>query len=150
MCIHSEIKIHIESKQNPVLNDPNTNPEMYLKWGENNIQNFKDLILNNQNLLNDITSSIEISDTDQVVEQFTSFIKDHAFKVFGKTRYQHDSKQKQYNKKQWFNHECYNARSKYKKSRNAYLKNKTDEKKNRHIFITYKNKYNKIKKTSKK
>ena len=111
---HCGIKVHIESKQIPVLNNVMTNSETYLKWDENNIQNFKDLISNNQNLLNDITSSIEVNDTNQVVEQFTNFIKDHAFTVFGKTRNQTNSKLKNnFNKKQWFNNECYNARSQF-------------------------------------
>ena len=78
------IKIHIKSKQNQISSNSNMDSEMYFKWDEINIQSFKDLISNNQNLINDITSSIETSDTDQVVEQFTSIIKDHAFNIFGK------------------------------------------------------------------
>ena len=89
--------------------------------------------------------NINNSPIEESVSGFTTFMQENAFSVFGKRRSQTRAPNAngQTSNTKWFNAECYNHRKDYKKARNLFLRNKSNE--NRQNFIHKKRTYNKTK-----
>ena len=125
--------------------------EGYLAWDDPRAHEVQLKILNNINTLHRFTDDIN-SNTytiDQSVQTFTTFIRDHAFNVFGKTRGRAKGLKKRNlkNTSKWFNSECYVARKEYNKSRNSFIPNKSTQ--NKLDFFEKKRIYNRITRTHK-
>ena len=69
--------------------------------------------MNNIPRLNHVTACINNSTVDDTTHLFTSFMQDHAFKVFGKEKKDNPS-QPHTPRKQLFNKECFDARKELK------------------------------------
>jgi hypothetical protein len=125
-----------------------TSNKQYIKWDPANVDDFLNRLVEQH--LQNVISLIENEETniDNVVKKFVDIIRKHSFDVFGKTKTLHNKTKPNCNKQKWFNHECFNARKQYKIDRNKFLrKKKTLE--NKHIFLSAKSNYNKIKNKAK-
>lgn len=74
---------------------------------------------------------------DIITSSFTNILNDCATKVFGRSSKQQNEHKLLYtksNKKRWFNSACHEARSKFKKCRNKFIKDKQNVEKKGRIF----------------
>ena len=120
--------------------------ELFLSWDSSRTTTFQESLMNDTQRLNHVTACINNSTIDDTIHLFTSFMQDHAFKVFGKGKKNSPSRP-QTPRKQWFNKECFDARKEFNRARNIFLKNRNDE--TRKEFLNKKNKYTKIKRKNK-
>ena len=146
---HCALHFCIERRKR--LSVPTTNPaqELYLAWDDLHIDTFRNKLLDNINTLHRLADNINNSPIEESVSGFTTFMQENAFSVFGKRCSQtraHNANGQTSNTK-WFNAECYNHRKDYKKARNLFLRNKSNE--NRQNFIHKKRTYNKTKRKCK-
>jgi hypothetical protein len=149
---HSALTIHIERKPTPTRpRDAESSPEQRIKWDDSRINLFRAGLLNKRIEFDTLTNTVNYQNIDNTVTLFTNLINENAMKVFGCTknyRHNYNTGNKQANKKaKWFDQSCYNARKEFKKKRNLFMRNKTDE--NRKQFIDEKKKYNRLKKLKK-
>jgi hypothetical protein len=149
---HSALTIHIERKPTPTRpRDAESSPEQRIKWDDSRINLFRAGLLNKRIEFDTLTNTVNYQNIDNTVTLFTNLINENAMKVFGCTknyRHNYNTGNKQANKKaKWFDQTCYNARKEFKKKRNLFMRNKTDE--NRKQFIDEKKKYNRLKKLKK-
>ena len=96
-----------------------------------------------------LTMDINNEPVDDVVKNFTQFLHDKAFDIFGKTYINRNSSS--YHKKQnkkWFDENCKNAKIEFTRARNAFNRNKNDQ--NRRNFTRSRTKYNRVKHKARK
>lgn len=118
-----------------------------LTWDENKIPLFRTKLLNiNENvqqLIRDVTSE----PVDHVVHTFSTLLSETAFEVFGTNRGGSIRGKMSKLKNKWFDAQCFEARKEFKRARNLFNRNKTDD--TRTSFVTARTHYNKIKKKAK-
>lgn len=113
-------------------------------WDNDKVNQFQSLLMTHNEYLETLMSDVKSEPIDNVVRNFTQFVHDKAFDVFGKT-YNNKKYHSIHNKinKKWFDANCQNAKREFKTARNFFNRNKTDQ--SRINFITARTKYNKIK-----
>jgi hypothetical protein len=101
-------------------------------------------LLTKSEALSLLTHSIDHCDSiDDITCRFTQKLKDCTHKVFKQKHYRKPL-HKQRKSSPWFNAECNNARISFKRTRNTFQRNKTND--NRRQFINARSHYNRIKK----
>ena len=116
------------------------------------IRDFHEKLSVNENTINRLTSEVDTVTIDESVRQFTNFMQENAFALFGKERNNkvnnNTANKIKCRKKKWFNKECYDTRKDFTHARNTFVRNKSDE--NKRIFLDKKRTYNKTKRKVKK
>lgn len=126
--------------------------EKFLKFDETKVLQFYESIASKREDLFNLTQKINDynENINTISQTFIDILSECSHTVFGKTRLTSNiSISKNLNKKQWFNAECYAARARFKKSRNAFVRNKTSDQL-RTEYVNAKKSYNKIKRAQKK
>ena len=128
-----------------------TDPEISRKmvWDNAKIDDFKMLLNNSMDGIHRLTTDINNEPVDDVVKNFTQFLHDKAFDIFGKTYTNRNSSS--YHKKQnkkWFDENCKNAKIEFTRARNVFNRNKNDQ--NRRNFTRSRTKYNRVKHKARK
>ena len=108
---------------------------------------FQNRLLENHDTLLLIENS-DMPINDKIIE-FSNFLSEHSNYVFGKKYTARNNKATKANKHSpWFNEGCKVAQKEFASARNTFLKHKTDE--NRHNFVKYRTKYNRVKTKARK
>ena len=137
---------HYNNKINSTSKDEHLNRKIV--WDKNKIGDFKNKLRNNQETMQRLTDDAHIEDVGHVVQDFTRFLHDTAFEVFGKTFT--DSSYTAQRKKvqnEWFDENCSKARQDFITARNNFNRLKTDE--SRLQFTRTRAQYNKVRRKAK-
>lgn len=129
--------------------------ETFLKWDETKITEFQQLLITEKNTFDSLTDKLLETNNNTINDTLDSFIntlRTCAHAIFGherkicpeKNNITHTHKRKQ----PWFNHECYNARNQYKRDRNAFLRDKSNNNL-KSAYLNSKSVYNRLKKIQK-
>ena len=113
-------------------------------WNNEKVANFKTLLINNNDRIQRLASDVASKPVDEVVNNFTQFLHDKAFEVFGKTYSNRNRPQGQKLNKEWFDDSCKNAKREFTSARNIFSRVKNDE--CRINFTRARTKYNRAKK----
>ena len=140
-CIE-RIKPPFESRDNIPADD------QFIAWDDSRADIFRRLLLDDSDTLLRLTDDVNNNSIDQTVELFTTYIQQHAFNVFGKRKKPAMNSSPSLKRNKWFNKECFDAKKEFHKTRNMFLRNKSNE--NKLNFLIKKREYNKIKKKRKK
>ena len=140
---HCPINIGITRKQIDIEPQCENNTQSeYINWNSERIDEFRGRLLDNINIINNLTAELSSCTVHTSIEQFTAFMQEHAFSIF--RRYRKNNKTKKNNEsKYWFNSECFKARKLFNVARNAYMRRKTTE--NKLCFLNKKRHYVRIK-----
>lgn len=105
--------------------------------------------MNNNEVLNRLTDSVNTESVDSVVNSFTSFMNENSEHVFGSMNFRADTNRtsKNYKQSEWFNNDCKIAKREFKTARNTFLRDKNDAK--RKVFVKTRTKYNRVKRLAK-
>jgi hypothetical protein len=117
-----------------------------LYWDSGGVPAYRELLLRKQDSLNHMQHSLAHLDVNEATNEFTNFMYDNAFSVFGKV-FKHKTETRR-QKSEWFDETCKHAKRDFSKARNGYLHNKSDD--NRCRFVSERTKYNKVKKRARK
>ena len=135
-----------KSRLSESMKHDETVQETKVFWDATKEQLFKNELIESHDTLLLIENS-ELSINDKVIE-FSKYLSEHSLQIFGHTYTAHknkgDTKRKQ---SPWFNENCKNAQKDFARTRNKFLKNKTDV--NRHAFVKHRTKYNRVKSKAK-
>ena len=116
-------------------------------WDTNKVAAFRSQLMNSNEAFQRLISDAPSEPIDHVVQNFTRFLHDNAFDIFGKTyNNKSDTERKKVNNV-WFDENCFEARRNFKTARNIFNREKTDE--SRINFIRSRTHYNRIKKKAK-
>ena len=113
-------------------------------WNNEKVADFKTLLINNNDHIQRLTSDVASEPVDDVVNNFTQFLHDKTFEVFGQTYSNRNRPQGQKLNKEWFNDSCKNAKREFTTARNIFNRVKNDE--SRINFTRARTKYNRAKK----
>ena len=117
-----------------------TSDEMTLR----EFYDFKNALINKSAHIDRLTSDIASEPVENVVRNFTQFLHDEAFEMFGKTTSNRKRPQGQKQNKEWFDDNCKNAKREFTNARNIFNRVKNDQ--SRMIFTRARTKYNHAKK----
>jgi len=150
---HSALNICIQRSKRSICEsrDPCIVSEDYLEWDETMTNVFRASLLDSSDTLLQISSDLNNISINESVQQFTQYIQDKAFSIFGKTRttkIASDSRPAHRNKKSWFNKDCIDARKQFNIARNLYTRNKSQE--NKVTFLNKRREYTNIKRKYKR
>jgi len=150
---HNGVHIILSRTREPnELPNYDTDTDWTLAWDDSLIRDFHEKLSLNENTIHRLTSDVDIVTVDESVRQFTIFMQENAFALFGKKRKNtakpYTAQKNTRRKNKWFNKECYDTRKEFTHARNIFLRSKTDE--NKHIFLAKKRLYNKTKRKVKK
>jgi hypothetical protein len=95
----------------------------FIRWDATKINEFHSILNTKQCDFHDILNRCNSDDINSLVISFTQVLNDCSHKVFGST---YKTKTNNYNKKPWFNSDCFTARKEFKKARNVFVKNKSN------------------------
>lgn len=150
---HSPIYFSITSNYFPhntlYVSTEDTFSQQKLIFNSDRVPIFRNQLLTYDCVLDQLTQQVNTGQIDTVVQSFTNYLYDSASSAFGKiwTGKGNRTHKRTTPKNPWFDEKCLNARNEFKRARNAFLKNKTDN--NRHVFISMRTKFNKIKRKAK-
>ena len=106
--------------------------------------------MNNNEVLNRLTNSVNTESIDSILSSFTTFMNENSEQVFGtkgcstaKNRNSHNS----FKQSEWFNSDCRTAKREFKTARNLFIRDKNDA--NRKRFVKTRTKYNRVKRQAK-
>ena len=113
-------------------------------WDNSKVDDFKNSLINKSAHIDRLTSDIASEPVEDEVRNFTQFLHDEAFEMFGKTTSNRKRPQGQKQNKEWFDDNCKNAKREFTNARNIFNRAKTDQ--SRMIFTRARTKYNHVKK----
>ena len=89
-------------------------------WDNAKVDDFKSSLSNETDYIGRLTTNVSIEPIDDIVKNFTNFLHDKAFDIFGKTYCINSNKPKHKNKsnKKWFDENCRNAKNDFTRARN--------------------------------
>ena len=138
-------KLHTKQCDNTHMQQETHAPNITRKivWDENKVAYFKERLANEHDVIQRLTNEVPTENIDRVIHDFTRFMHDNAFEVFGKT-YTDKSYTAQRNKphNDWFDENYYQARHDFKTARNAFNRSKTEE--SRLEFIRKRTRFNRV------
>ena len=79
--------------------------------------------MNNNERIHLLTDATRKGNIDHVVHEFTCFFKQNALNIFEKTHRIRKCK----SRNNWYSTECYNVKLAYKRERNSFYREKSDE-----------------------
>ena len=142
---HCAIFFTIERKNTMTESrDSTTTNEQYIAWDESRAEAFRQLLLDNNDTLLQLTTNLNDNSINQSIEAFTTYIQKHALSIFGREKKSFSTRNA---KNKWFDKKCYEAKRKFSKCRNVFLRHKNND--NKASFLKSKNEYNKIKRKTK-
>ena len=113
-------------------------------WDNEKAHDFKSPLTNKSDRIVQMTSEIGKEPLQTIVRNFTQFLHDEAFEIFGKTyisgKKPHDKK----TNKKWFDDNCKDAKREFTTARNIFNRTKNDH--SRINFTRARTKYNRVKK----
>ena len=112
-------------------------------WVRGKINLFHSQLLNNNESMQRLIRDVNTESIDHVTQDFTRYLHDNAFEVFGQTR---PTPGKKVNNK-WFDENCRNSKNEFKIARNTF--NRTKKAESRVNFSRARARYNRIKKKAK-
>ena len=97
-------------------------------WDNNKVTEFNQQLMNNHEHIQQMTSDLSNQPIDYVVKEFTQFIHDKAFDVFG-TTYHSKSCRSRPGKvnREWFDESCARAKRDFTIARNRYNRDKNEQ-----------------------
>ena len=150
----NEFSDHAPLKFNFNLNEPNIQPQNFnsktnvfisrkIIWDNAKVDDFKNSLANENDYIEKLTTDVSNESIDDVVKNFSHFLHDKAFDIFGKTYSNNKINHNKRNNKKWFDDNCKNAKHEFKRARNLFNRNKNDQ--SRVIFTRARTKYNRAK-----
>ena len=132
---------------NETMNTDNSNGCNYVKFDIDKVDEFKNLLSNKMNVINEMLQGVETNTyTNSVVQSFTNFMHEVTHDVFSKTKHRPQTHKRRAHK-MWSNADCYKAKKCFNKARNLFMRNKIEE--NKLNFLYEKRKYNRLKRNCK-
>jgi exonuclease III len=139
-CVEPIVNIHAAKTEETCVNK--------IVWDESKADQFRGDLLENVHCLDSLTTRLnecgEEGEISTIVSDFSEFVFNHAFSNCG-LKYT-TGKQKRPNRRPtntWFNSDCVQARIKFCRARNSYLRHKSDE--NRKCFVKCRSHFNSVK-----
>ena len=117
-------------------------------WDETKVDDFKYSLSNENDHITRITTDISNEPIDDVVKNFSNFLHDKAFDIFGKTYGSKKTNQNRKSNKKWFDTDCRNAKHEFTRARNLFNRDKNDQ--SRLNFTRARTKYNRVKSKARK
>ena len=147
-------KINVNMVKLPQTQPHNTtNNETFINrkiiWDDSKTDLFHAQLVNSDEVIQRLIRDTNTEPIDHVVQNFTRFLHDSAFNVFGKTTSSKSHSTKQVNKNnEWFDENCQKAKRDFKNARNNFNRMKTDEA--QLSFTRARTRYNRTKQKAKK
>ena len=115
-------------------------------WDDSKINLFNSQLVNNNESMQRLIRDVNTESIDHVTQDFTRYLHDNAFEVFGQTTHSksRSAPGKKVNNK-WFDKNCRNSKNEFKIARNTFNRTKTVE--SRVNFTRARTRYNRIKKS---
>ena len=150
---HAPINFKINVKLPQTQPHNTTNNETFINrkiiWDDSKTDLFHAQLVNSHEVIQRLISDTNTEPIDHVVQNFTRFLHDSAFDVFGKTTSSKSHSTKRVNKNnEWFDENCQKAKRDFKNARNNFNRMKTDE--TRLSFTRARTRYNRTKQKAKK
>ena len=115
LSFHIRLKSQYESENTFERNEEITHK---IVWDNERVADFKSLLINNNDLIQRLTSDVASETVDDVVNNFTQFLHDKVSKICGKT-YSKRNRPQRLNK-EWFDDSCKNAKREFTTVRNIF------------------------------
>ena len=155
----NEFSDHAPLTFNFHLNEPNIQPQNFnsktnveisrkIIWDNAKVDDFKNSLANENDYIEKLTTDVSNESIDDVVKNFSHFLHDKAFDIFGKTYSNNKINHNKRNNKKWFDDNCKNAKHEFKRARNLFNRDKNDQ--SRVIFTRARTKYNRAKNKAQK
>lgn len=143
-CISFALSINTNDDNDATTSEiPPKKGESKIIFDNEKIPLFQGQLMSKSDVLLHLSASLHTEPVESVVNEFSDLLFTTADTIFGKTVGKSKSTYKQSNK-DWFNKECFDDKREFKRRRNIYNRNKTDD--NRTNFIAARSRYNKTKK----
>ena len=143
---HAPLLFHIRLKSRFDQETRHTDTGIIRKivWDNTKVQDFKSSLMNKYNCIQQMTSDIDNEPLQDVINNFTQFLHDEAFEIFGKTYNAGKRSQGTKLNKQWFDENCRDSKHEFTTARNIFNRVKNDQ--SRISFTRARTKYNRVKK----
>lgn len=132
--------------QKPVR-EQNSRAELKIVLDESKADIFRSELVNNNETLLRLTGCVDNCPVDSVVSSFTDYMYATTALVYGKELQVKENSFSNCTQNKWFNHQCSEAKSEYKKARNIFMRHKNDTIRQR--FVSARTKFNRIKRNAK-
>ena len=131
---HAPISFQINLKPLQTQTTDSSNTETFINrkivFDSSKTDLFHHSLENNNGVIQRLISDASAEPLDHVVQDFTRFLHDKAFDVFGKTYHSTHSKYHSYrrvnNNNKWFDENCKNAKREFNTAKNVFNRTKTD------------------------
>ena len=117
-------------------------------WDNAKVNDFKNSLSNEHAYIEGLTTDVSNEPIDDVVKNFSNFLHDKAFDIFGKTYNTNKTNSRQKVNKKWFDENCKNAKHEFTRARNLFNRDKNDQ--SRLNFTHARTKYNRVKNKAQK
>lgn len=121
--------------------------ELKIVYDESKSTLFRSELMNNNEALQRLNDCVDSSPVDSVVNSFTDYLYATTALVFGKEIHVNETNTSNSSQNKWFNQQCSEAKTEFKRARNTFLKRKNIT--NRNFFVSARTKYNRIKRNAK-
>ena len=123
---HAGVTFSLHENRPITTQNKNTCNEGNIRWNDSKMDDLKHLVATKTREISQIERMINSDvNVELISNSLTNILQECVNYVCKrKNTHQNTRSQKHFNKKTWFNAECYNARSKFKKIRNLFLKDK--------------------------
>ena len=117
-------------------------------WDKAKVDDFKNSLSNENAYIEGLTTDVSNERIDDVVKNFTNFLHDKAFDIFGKTYSNAKINLNKKVNKKWFDENCQNAKHEFTRARNLFNRDKNNQ--SRLNFTRARTKYNRAKNKAQK
>ena len=117
-------------------------------WDNAKVDDFKNSLSNENAYIEGLTTDVSNDPIDDVVKNFTNFLHDKAFDIFGKTYSNAKTNLNKKVNKKWFDENCQNAKHEFTRARNLFNRDKNNQ--SRLNFTRARTKYNRAKNKAQK
>lgn len=141
---HAPVSFHIYLESHIHENPLEESISRKLVWDSTKVTEFNRQLMNNYEHIQHMTYDLTNQPIDHVVKEFTQFIHDNAFDVFG-TTYRSKSCRSRPGKvnREWFDENCVSAKHEFTTARNRFNRDKNEQ--TRLNFIQARTSYNRVK-----
>lgn len=122
--------------------------ELKIMYDESKATIFRSALMNINEDLQRLTDCVNTRSVDSVVNSFTHLMYTTTATVYGQEIQVNENLRANYKQNKWFNQQCSEAKTEFKKARNTFLRHKNTI--NRQTFVSARTKFNRIKRIAKR